>query len=124
ADDRDPPAGDLLEVAADAADRAAGADARHEVGDAAVGLLPDLRAGGQVVAVGVLRVGVLVGLPGAGDLAGQPVGDGVVGVGMVGRDGRGADHDLRAVGPQYRDLVLCHLVRHHEQAAVPLPLRD
>src|SRR5690606_27419031 len=44
ADDLDPAAGDLLEVAAGAADGAAGADAGHEVGDAALGLLPDLRA--------------------------------------------------------------------------------
>ena len=37
------PAGDLLEVAAGSADRAAGADAGDEMGDLAVGLSPDLR---------------------------------------------------------------------------------
>src|SRR3712207_7488726 len=47
ADDAHPSAGDLLEVAAGAADRAAGADAGDEAGDPAVGLLPDLRPGGR-----------------------------------------------------------------------------
>ena len=42
ADHRDPAAGDLLQVAPGAGDRPAGADARHEVGDPAVGLRPDL----------------------------------------------------------------------------------
>ena len=63
ADHLDPPAGDLLEVAARAADRAAGADTGDEVGDLAVGLLPDLRSGGLVVAGRVVRVAVLVRLP-------------------------------------------------------------
>src|SRR3712207_8310717 len=49
ADDAHLSAGDLLEVAAGAADRAAGADAGDEAGDPAVGLLPDLRPGGLVV---------------------------------------------------------------------------
>jgi hypothetical protein len=53
----------LLEVAAGAADRAAGADADHEVRDAAVGLLPDLGAGLLVVRRGVRQVVVLVRLP-------------------------------------------------------------
>src|SRR5690606_23759385 len=63
ADDLHPAAGDLLEVPAGAADRPAGADARHEVRDAPLGLLPDLRPGGLVVRPRVLRVGVLVRLP-------------------------------------------------------------
>ena len=75
----------LLEVAADAGDRAAGADAGDEDGDPALGLLPDLRAGGAVVDLGVGQVGELVGPPGAGDLAGQPVGDAVVALRRVGR---------------------------------------
>src|SRR3712207_8827048 len=98
ADDAHPSAGDLLEVAAGAADRAAGADAGDEAGDPAVGLLPDLRPGGLVVRPRVGRVGVLVGLPAAGDLAGQPVGDRVVGA-RVGRvDGGRADVHLGEIG--------------------------
>src|SRR5256885_1356844 len=46
----------------------------HEVGDPALGLLPWFRAGRFLVRDRVVRVGVLVGLPAAGDLGGQPVG--------------------------------------------------
>ena len=88
----------LLEVAADAGDGAAGADAGDEGGDLALGLLPDFRAGGAVVDLGVGEVGELVGPPGAGDLAGQPVGDAVVALGRVGRDVGRRDDDLGAVG--------------------------
>ena len=120
ADDLHPAAGHLLEVPAGARDRAPGADARHEVGDLPLGLRPDLRAGGAVVRGGVLRVGVLVGLPAARGLAGQPVGDRVVGVRMVRGDGGRADHDLGTVGAQHADLVLRHLVRADKQALIAL----
>src|SRR5208337_2420339 len=65
ADDANPAAGYLLEVAARAGDRPAGADAGDEMGDFAVGIAPDLRTGGRVVAGRSFRVGVLVWLPGA-----------------------------------------------------------
>ena len=87
----------LLEVPAGAGDRAAGADAGDEVRDAAVGVAPDLRPGGLVVAGRALGVRVLVGLPGAVDLAHQAVGDRVVGVRVVRRHGGRADDDLGAV---------------------------
>ena len=64
----------LLEVAADARDRAArpdGDDDRVDV--AAVGLLPELGPGRVVVRLGVRRVRVLVGLEAAGDLLGEAV---------------------------------------------------
>ena len=77
-----------------------------------------------VVARRVLRVGVLVGLPGARDLPGQPVGDRVVRVGVVRRHGRGQTTHLGAVRAEHRDLVLGHLVRHHEDAPVALLLGD
>src|SRR5690606_7809473 len=83
ADHLHPAAGDLLEVPAGAADRPAGADAGDEVGHLALGLLPDLRPGRAVVAGRVVRVGVLVRLPRAGDLPGEPVGDRVVRVRVV-----------------------------------------
>ena len=123
--DRSAPAvGDLLEIAAGAADRAAGADAGDEVRDLAVGLLPDLRAGLLVVAERVVRVGVLVGLPGPVDLADEPVGDVVVAVGVLGRDGGRADHHLGAVRLEHVALVFADLVGADEHAVVALRLRD
>src|SRR4029453_3886900 len=87
--------------------------------DRPVGLAPDLGAVGLVVRGGVLGVEVLVRLVGAGDLLGEAVGDAGVGLGGFRRDGGGADHDLGAVCPQEGDLLLAHLVGHHEDAAVP-----
>ncbi len=117
-----PAARDLLEVASGARDRAAGADAGHEVGHPALGLRPDLRPGRQVVGVRVLHVGVLVRLPAAGRLPGEPVRDRVIGVRMVRGHGRRADDDLGAVRAQHADLVLADLVGAHEQAPVALLL--
>ena len=91
---------------------------RDEVGDPAVGLLPDLRAGGLVVRARVVRVGVLVGLPGARGLADQPVGDVVVGVGVLRGDGGRADDDLGAVRLEHVALVLADLVGADEDAVV------
>src|SRR3990172_1844120 len=102
------------------ADRAAGADAGHEVGDAALGLAPDLRSGGQLVRPRVLHVPVLVGLVGAGDVAGQAGRHGVVALRRLGRDVGGAEHDLRAVRPQQRLLLGRLLVGHDEDAAIAL----
>ena len=56
----------FLQEAADAGNRAAGADAGDEGGDPAAGLLPDLGAGGAVVDLGVGEVGELVRPPRAG----------------------------------------------------------
>src|SRR5690606_23441511 len=120
ADDLHPAVGDLFQVAAGAGDRAAGADPRDEVGDAAFGLLPDLRPGAVVVRLRVVGVAVLVGFPRAGDRRGQAVGDRVVGLGVVGGDGRGADHDFGPVGAQHREFVGADLVRADEDAAVAL----
>jgi hypothetical protein len=114
----------LLEVLADAADRATGADAGHEVRDLPVGLLPDLRAGRLVVRPRVVRVGVLVGLPGTLDLADQAVGDVVVRVGVLRRDGRRADDHLSAVRLEHVALVLADLVGADEDALVALGLGD
>ncbi|CAI9398470.1 hypothetical protein HIDPHFAB_00001 [Nocardioides sp. T2.26MG-1] len=113
----------LLEVAADPGDRPAGADAGDEVGDLALGLRPDLGAGGLVVRPRVVRVGVLVRLPGA-RLGGQPVGDVVVGVGVLGLDRGRAHDDLRAVRLEHVALVLTDLVGADEDALVALLLRD
>src|SRR5699024_8060167 len=118
------PVGDLLEVTTDTTDGPPGADPRDEVGDAPLGLLPDLRAGGVVVRLRVVHVLVLVRLPSAGDLPGQAVGDRVVGLGVIGGHGRRADHDLGAVGTQHGELVRAELVRAHEHATVALLLGD
>ncbi len=107
----------LLEVAADAADGAAGAHAGHEVGDLAVGLRPDLRAGGLVVRARVVRVGVLVRLPRA-RLRGELVGDVVVGVRVLRRDRGRADDHLGAVRLEHVALVLADLVGADEDALV------
>ena len=81
-------------------------------------LLPDLRPRRLVVRLRVGHVRVLVGLEAARDLLGQPVGDRVVALRRVVLDRGRRDHDLGAVGAQHRDLLLAHLVRHHEDAAV------
>ena len=110
----------LLEVPPDARDRSAGADRDdHGVDVAAVGLLPELGAGRLVVGLGVRRIRVLVGLESAGDLLGEPVGDRVVALRRVRVDRGRRDDDLGAVRAQHGDLLLAHLVRHHEDAAVP-----
>src|SRR5690606_12932480 len=119
-----PAARDLLEVAAGARDRAAGADPGDEVRDPALGLRPDLRAGRLVVRLRIGRVGVLVGLPRAGDLPGEPVGDAVVGARVLRRDGGRAHHDLGPVRAQHVLLVLADLVRADEHAPVALELGD
>ncbi|MNS23716.1 hypothetical protein D3C72_555410 [compost metagenome] len=110
----------LFEVARRARHGAAGAHRGHVVGDLAVGVVPDFGARRAVVGLGVVQVAELAGLVGVGDLGGQPVGDHLVVAGVVGRHVGGRDDDLGAVGLQEADLVLAHLVRHHEDAAVAL----
>src|SRR6185312_256038 len=98
--------GDVLEVAAGAGDRAAGAGADDHVGQLPVGGVPDLGAGGLVVAVRGGGVVELVGLVGAGDLGDQAVGDPVVGLGGIGGHRGGGDDDLGTVGTQHVALFL------------------
>ncbi len=113
----------LAKVTARAADRATGPQGHHQVRDAALGRLPDLRPGGQVVRIGVGRVGVLVRLPGAGRLARDPVRDAVVGALVVRVDVGWADHHLRAIGAQQGALLLRLLVGHDEDAPIALDRR-
>ncbi len=117
ADDLDPRVL-LFQVAADSRDGAAGADRDHDCIELAAGLLPDLRPSRGVVRLRVRLVRVLVGLEATGDLLGQPVRDRVVALRGVVLDRGGRDHDFGAVGPQHRDLLLAHLVGHHEDAAI------
>ncbi len=88
-----------------------------------LGLLPELRAGEAVVRLDVVGVVVLVQVEAVGRLGGQPLGHRVVAVGRVGRDVGGGDHHLRAEGLERVLLLLRHLVRHGEDAAVALHRR-
>ena len=106
-----------------AGDGATGADARDEVGDPPVGLLPQLRAGRPLVGGRVLRVPVLVGLERARDVTGEPGGDRVVALGRFRRDVGRAQHDLGAVRPQELLLLGRLLVGHDEDAPVTLERR-
>ena len=101
-------------------DRAAGPDAGDEVGDPAVGLLPQLGAGRPLVGGRVLVVPVLVGLERARDVARQPGRDRVVALGRLGGDVGRAQDDLGAVRAQELLLLGGLLVGHHEDAAVAL----
>ena len=107
----------LLQVPGRAGDRAARAGAGDEVGDPPGGLPPDLGPGGLGVGERVVGVGVLVGAEGVA-LVGQPLGDLVVALRIVGRHGHRAHDHLGAVGLQQRDLLGRHLVGHHEHALV------
>src|SRR5439155_7905546 len=108
----------LLEVAARARDRAAGAHAGHVVGDPAAGLLPDLGSGGAVVGLGIRGVAVLVGEVGARALARDAARDRIVGLRGVGRDGGGREPDLGAEGLEQVDLLARDLVGHAEHRLV------
>src|SRR3990172_13052403 len=68
----------LLEEPTASGDRAPGPDPAHQRADLAIGLAPYLWTSGPLVGSGVLGVRVLVGVEGAGDLAGQPAGDPVI----------------------------------------------
>ena len=118
------PLGHLLQIPARTGDGAAGADAGDEMGDLAVGVIPDLGPRRLVVADRTHRVGVLVGFPRAVDLLDETVGHAVVAVRVVGRHRRRADHDLSAVGAQHILLVLADLVRADEDAFVAALLGD
>ncbi len=109
---------DAGEVAGHAGDRAAGADAGHEVRHPPGRLAPDLGPRGELMGQRVGRVGVLVGPERAGDLAGEALGGGVVRIGVLGRHRHRAHHDLGAVGAQQRHLLRRDLVGHDEHAPV------
>ena len=97
---------------------AAGADPADEGVEPAVGLLPDLRAGGQVMGFRIVHVVVLIGIEAGGGLGRDALGDLHVALGMVVRQIGAGDDDLRAVRLEHVDLLLAHLVRHRAYAAV------
>ena len=110
----------LLQEPAHAADRAAGADADHEMRDGAVGLIPDLGSRLLVVRLRIRRVAVLVGLPRTRDLTRQTRGHRVVGTRILWIDVRRAHDDLGAKRLQRVELLLRLLVSGGEHAPVAL----
>src|SRR5699024_2841577 len=86
----------FLQVAADAADRATGADAGDQVREPAAGLLPDLRPGLLVVRGGVRQVVVLVRLPGIRQFLLEARRDGIVRPRILRIDVGGTDDHLGA----------------------------
>ena len=110
----------LLQVAADPADRPAGPHPADEMGDGAVRVSPDLRAGRLVVGPRIGLVGVLVRQDRVRRLTVNPFSDAVVGVRMVRRHGGRRDDHARAEGLQQVDFLAAHLVGHREHGAIPL----
>ena len=106
----------LLEIAAGAADGAAGADTRHEDIHMALGVPPDLRPGGFIVGGGVGGVIKLAGDEAAGDLPGQLFRLGY-------RTGHAAfrhQHQLRPVSLQQGTALRAHGGRHGEDHPIAL----
>ena len=110
---------DPFHEAADAGQRAARADAADHGVEVVVHLLPDLGAGGGLVDLGVGRVGELVDEEGA-DLAGDPLGEVLVVLGMALADVRAGHAHLGAQRLEVEDLFLAHLVGHDDDQAVAL----
>ena len=100
-------------------DGAPGADPAHKGVDLAVGLLPNLGTGGQVVGLGVVHVVVLVGVEAARCFRCDALGDLHVAFWVIVRQVGTGDDDLGAVRLEHVDLLLAHLVRHRADAPVP-----
>ena len=110
----------LLEEPAAAAHGPAGADAGHEGVERPAGLFPDLRGGELLVRLDVVGVVVLVQVEAVGRLGGDAPGHRVVALRRLGRHVGGRHDHLGAEGLERVLLLLRHLVRHREDAAVAL----
>ena len=106
-----------LEVLAHTGDGAAGADAGYKDVNLAVGVVPDLGAGGGDVRLGVGRVDELAGDEGVGDLFCQLVG---LGDGALHALGTLAQHQLCAVSLHQLAALDAHGLGHHDDDAVAL----
>ena len=104
----------LLEILACAGQGAAGADACEEDIHLAVGVVPNLGAGGIVVLLGIGRVGELAGDEAVGNLLGQLVGlgDGVYHLGA------GGQHQLCAVSGHQATALHAHGFGHGDDNPV------
>ncbi len=105
----------LLQELGRAGDGAAGADARDHKVDGALGVTPDLGAGGLVVGARVRGVHELARDDGARRLGVQLVG---LGDGALHALGAGGEHDLRAVGRGELAALHGHGLGHHEDHLV------
>ncbi len=108
----------LLQVLAGTGNRATGADAADEAVDLPVRVLPDLRARGQVVGLGIVHVVILIGVEAAGCLPRNALGDLHVALRMVMGQIGARDDDPRSVGLEHVDLFPAHLVGHGEHATI------
>ena len=114
----------FLQVAADAADGPAGAHAADEVRDLPFRILPDFRAGGAVMRLGIHGVFVLVGIKRIGNFLAQFFRDRVIAARIVRLDGRGADDHFRAEGLEQVHFFLRLLVGDGEDHLVAAHGRD
>src|SRR5215208_6538123 len=117
-DTDDPDPGALLfQVAARSRDGSASAHPSDEMCDAAFGLAPDLGSRRLVVGKRIGRVLVLAWLEAARNLLCQPLCDGVVALGVIGRRSRRDDY-LGAHSLQQVLFLFAHLIWHHADAPV------
>ena len=104
-----------LEILAHAGQGAAGTDAGHEHVYSAVRILPDLRAGGFKVGLGVGGVYKLAGNEAVGNLLGQLI---CLGNGTLHALGALGEHQLRAIGLHQLAALHAHGIRHDDDDAV------
>ena len=104
-----------LQVLANAGHGAAGADTCNKDIDLAVGVLPDLGAGGALVGVGVGRVHKLAGHKAVGNLLRQLVSLGDSALHALGTVGQ---HQLGTVGLHQLAALHAHRLRHDDDDAV------
>ncbi len=108
------------EVAAEARQGPAGADAADHRIEPAFHLLPDLGARRPLMRQRVGRIGELVDVKGAGGLAGQSFRHVLVVIGMAFADIGTSDPDVGAERTEMINLLLAHLVRNDEDQAIAL----
>src|SRR6266850_4034833 len=118
----------LLERARDSAQSPAGADRAGEAVDLAIGLVPDLRSGGAVVAFAVGDIVELVGPDGAvrllgRKLLGERAGVAYVVAGIGVRQGR-YQPEVGATQAQHVLLFLALRLRHHDHRAIAARVGD
>ena len=104
----------FLQVAARAADGAAGAHAADEVRDFAFRVIPNFGAGGAVMRLGIHRIFVLVRIVGVGNFARKFFCHGIVAARIFRFHGRGADDHFGAESLQHIDFFARLLVRDGE----------
>ena len=92
----------------------------YKVGDPSFGLLPDLRAGCQVVCFAVGKIIILVGFPGIGYFTYQAGRNGIIGAGIFRIYICGAYDDLSAISSQCIEFLRALFVGTGEDAFIAL----